>query len=109
MKVENIQKDKNGIVSCTISGVVLKGSLDFINSILKMNNISPIVFKPQHYSETTGRWIPITSMAGKHIENYLKSERDIDDYFIEKLKTNFDNFRDYLRQLITIYDNYNKK
>lgn len=109
MKAENIKKFNNGNVSCTLNGIILTGTLEQVNKILFANSCEVIKFEPEHWSETKQEWIPISSMAAKHIENYLLKERDIDDYFIEKLKDNYNNFRDYLKRLITIYDNYNNK
>lgn len=109
MKVENIKKLSNENVSCTLNGIILTGTLESVNKILNANGEKSLWFEPEHWSNSKQTWIPINTMAATHIENYLQKERDIDDYFIEKLRTNYDNFRDYMRRLISVYDNYDKK
>jgi len=109
MKVENIKKLNNGNVSCTLNGIILTGTLESVNQILIANGEKALWFEPQHWSETKQEWIPVNTMAAKHIENHLVKRGIFYDYEIKELKNNEDNRRDYMRRLISIYDNYDKK
>ena len=108
MKAENIEKTQNGLVRLSLNGVKFVGTEQEANAFLTINGCEPLKFEPQHWSETKCCWIPIKDMAATHIENHLIKRGIFYEYEIEKLKNNEDNRRDYLRKLITVYDNYKK-
>ena len=108
MKAENITKTDNGLIRLTLNGVKFIGTEQEANGFLVINGCEPLNFEPQHWSETKQEWISIKDMAAKHIENHLIKRGIFYEYEIEELKNNEDNRRDYLRRLITVYDNYKK-
>jgi len=108
MKVETIEQ-KGNFVTCTIGGVKLQGTKDYINTVLAMNGLPKLNLEPMHYSTTKDKYMPIKEMAVRHIENHLMKETVIDDYLISYIRDNDDNLRDYLRALIAGYDNYEDK
>lgn len=110
MKAENITKSPSGYIKCTLNGIKIEGLEDQVNVILHANGYEPLEFEPQHWSSTKHCLINIKDMAAKHIENHLFNQYgsvDMED-IIDSLKYNSGNFRDYLRRLITVYDNYKK-
>ncbi len=104
MKAEDIKKLPNGDVSCTLNGIILTGNPSDVNQILKLNKVEPLRFEPSHFSETKQKWIPISEMNFKHIENHLEKEFSHTENILYRLKYNTCNYRDYIKQLIKHYD-----
>lgn len=107
MKVEIITQ-KGNFITCTIGGVKLQGTKDYINTVLAMNGLPKLKLEPMHYSTTKDKYMPIKEMAVRHIENHLLKEF-LDEVLISCIRDNDENIRDYLRALIAGYDNYEDK